>query len=198
MTADSRNRMVRSAAELIARRGATAASFNEVLADSGAPRGSIYHHFPKGKDELTAAAMQLVAGYVATRQQACAATSPREVLACFIGMWREVVVASGGKAGCAIAGTAIDAENDALVAVARAAFHQWIDVLAAQFAATGVSARETRALATTTVAALEGALILCRTERSAAPLDIVARNLARLLPREDDAPPSAPKKKARR
>ena len=189
---DTRSRMIRSAAELIARRGATATSFNDVLTHSGAPRGSIYHHFPKGKDELTAAAVQLVAGYVARRQQACAATTPAGVLACFIGMWREVVEASGGAAGCAIAGTAIDAENDTLVAVARAAFHQWIEVLAAQFAAVGIDRRQAVPLATTVVAALEGALILCRTERSAAPLDAVAAELARLLPGP------APKKKARR
>jgi AcrR family transcriptional regulator len=185
-SASSRDRMVQSAAALIARRGATATSFSEVLEHSGAPRGSIYHHFPGGKDEMTAAAMALVADYVARRQQACQATTPAEVLDCFIGMWREVVVQSGGTAGCAIAGTAVDAENDALVAAARAAFRQWTDLLAAQFAAAGLDRKEAAALATVTVAALEGGLILCRTERSAAPLDVVATYLAKLLP---DAPP---------
>ncbi len=193
-SASSRDRMIRSAAALIARRGATATSFTEVLAHSGAPRGSIYHHFPRGKDEMTEAAMALVANYVATRQQACKAQAPADVLDCFIGMWREVVEQSGGTAGCAIAGTAVDAENDGLVAAARAAFHRWIDVLTAQFAATGVAKGEAASLATVTVAALEGALILCRTERSAAPLDVVAAHLARLLP---PARKAAKKKKAR-
>lgn len=195
MAADnSRDRMIRSAAALIARRGATATSFNDVLEHSGAPRGSIYHHFPEGKDEMTAAAMKLVADYVAGRQQASAVRTPADVLATFIGMWREVLVQSGGAAGCAIAGTAVDAENDALIAAARSAFHQWTDVLAAQFTTAGVDTRQAGALATITIAALEGALILCRTERSAKPLDVVAAQLAKLLPPERSA---GKKKKAR-
>src|SRR5438477_181964 len=57
MSSDSRERMVRSAASLIRTRGVNATSFSEVLADSGAPRGSIYHHFPAGKKQLAEATL---------------------------------------------------------------------------------------------------------------------------------------------
>ena len=53
--ASSRDRMVRSAAGLIARRGMNATSLSDVLTESGAPRGSVYHHFPDGKRQLAAA-----------------------------------------------------------------------------------------------------------------------------------------------
>ena len=49
MDSNSRARMVRSAAALFGSRGLSGTSFSDVLADSGAPRGSIYHHFPRGK-----------------------------------------------------------------------------------------------------------------------------------------------------
>ncbi|HEU0163488.1 MAG TPA: TetR/AcrR family transcriptional regulator, partial [Thermomicrobiales bacterium] len=52
MSSDSRQKMIASAASLIASRGVNATSFSDVLADSGAPRGSIYHHFPEGKRQL--------------------------------------------------------------------------------------------------------------------------------------------------
>ena len=52
MPQDSRASMVRSAAALIGSQGVSATSFSDVLADSGAPRGSIYHHFPDGKKQL--------------------------------------------------------------------------------------------------------------------------------------------------
>jgi TetR/AcrR family transcriptional regulator, lmrAB and yxaGH operons repressor len=52
MAADSRASMIRSAAALFGSRGLCATSFADVLADSGAPRGSIYHHFPGGKRQL--------------------------------------------------------------------------------------------------------------------------------------------------
>src|SRR5438128_10790510 len=58
MSRDSRTKMVRSAARLIRSRGVTATSFSEVLAASGAPRGSIYHHFQNGKEELAADAIR--------------------------------------------------------------------------------------------------------------------------------------------
>lgn len=59
MARDVRARMVESAVELLARRGLLATSFSEVLERSGAPRGSVYHHFPGGKDELVGSALDL-------------------------------------------------------------------------------------------------------------------------------------------
>jgi AcrR family transcriptional regulator len=49
---NSRTSMISSAAALIGARGLSGTSFSDVLADSGAPRGSIYHHFPGGKKQL--------------------------------------------------------------------------------------------------------------------------------------------------
>ena len=57
MTRSVRERMVDSAVVLLAKRGFQGASFSEVLAHSKAPRGSIYHHFPDGKEQLIAAAV---------------------------------------------------------------------------------------------------------------------------------------------
>src|SRR5260370_40016797 len=49
-----RQRMVLAAAALLSERGLAGASFSEVIERSGAPRGSVYHHFPEGKGRLTA------------------------------------------------------------------------------------------------------------------------------------------------
>jgi len=48
---DVRARMVAGAARLLAEKGMEGTSFAEVLAATGAPRGSTYHHFPGGKTE---------------------------------------------------------------------------------------------------------------------------------------------------
>jgi TetR/AcrR family transcriptional repressor of lmrAB and yxaGH operons len=85
---DSREKMVRSAASLIASRGLNATSFSDVVADSGAPRGSIYHHFPDGKEQLSEEAVRWVTERVLAHQRACPGTTATEVLNCFIGMWR--------------------------------------------------------------------------------------------------------------
>jgi TetR/AcrR family transcriptional repressor of lmrAB and yxaGH operons len=56
MARDVRDRMIDGAIRLLAQRGLQATSFSEVLELTGAPRGSVYHHFPEGKDQLVSAA----------------------------------------------------------------------------------------------------------------------------------------------
>jgi AcrR family transcriptional regulator len=189
MTKDSRARMVRSAAALIRTRGVSATSFSDVLADSGAPRGSIYHHFPQGKEQLAGDAVRWTSERVLAHQRACPVTTPAGVLGCFIDMWRQVVLASGGTAGCVVAGVAIDTVGEAggLIEVVRATFRSWIELLAEQLAATGVPAARASAIAVATVAGMEGALILCRAEGTVAPLETVAAELMRSLPADSRA-----------
>ncbi|HEV8471019.1 MAG TPA: TetR/AcrR family transcriptional regulator [Candidatus Limnocylindria bacterium] len=178
--------MVRSAASLIRTRGVNATSFSEVLADSGAPRGSIYHHFPNGKEQLAEDAIRWTSERVLAHQRTCRATTPAGVLDCFIDMWRQVVLASDGAAGCVVAGVAIDtvAVDRALIDVVRATFRSWVDLLAEQLVAVGVPARRASRVALTTVAGMEGALILCRAEGHSGPLETVAAEVKRLLPPE--------------
>jgi len=172
MATNSRASMVRSAASLIRSRGVNATSFSDVLADSGAPRGSIYHHFPDGKMQLAEDAIQWTSERLLTHLRAAAPS-----------MWRQVVVASGGSAGCVVAGVAIDTvpgEKD-LMAVVRATFRSWVAVLAEQLEAAGVPSRRATPIALATLAAMEGALILCRAEGNVRPLNAVAEELMRLL-----------------
>ena len=63
MGSDTRRKMVIGAAQLLAERGLQDTSFSQVLELTGAPRGSIYHHFPGGKDELVAAAIDLAGAH---------------------------------------------------------------------------------------------------------------------------------------
>ena len=191
---DSRASMVRSAASLIRTRGVNATSFSEVLADSGAPRGSIYYHFPQGKEQLAEDAIRWTSERVLAHQRTCRATTPAGVLDCFIDMWRQVVLASGGAAGCVVAGVAIDtdAADRARMDVVRATFRSWVDLLTEQLVAVGVPARRASRIALATVAGMEGALILCRAEEEIGPLETVAAELMRLLPAEVKKSATAP------
>src|SRR5256885_16059503 len=99
MSTDSRASMVRSAASLIRSRGVSATSLSDVLADSGAPRGSIYHHFPDGKRQLAVDAISWTSERVLAHLRAGNPASPSGVLERFIAMWRQVVVTSGATAG---------------------------------------------------------------------------------------------------
>jgi AcrR family transcriptional regulator len=183
VTSDSRKKMVESAAALIGAQGMNATSFSEVLADSGAPRGSIYFHFPGGKRELAEDAIRWTSEQVTTYMRAATATTPSEVLQHFVGLFQHVVDATDGAAGCAVAGVTIDvpSSDDALLGVAREAFHAWSSLLAEQLAAVGVAPERANGIAVIAVAGVEGALILCRAERGGAPMDAVAEQLQLLV-----------------
>ncbi len=184
MATDSRASMVRSAASLIRSRGVSATSLADVLADSGAPRGSIYHHFPEGKRQLAEDAIRWTSERVLAHLRAGAPTSPSHVLGRFIDMWRRTVVTSGGTAGCVVAGVAIDtvADETGLIGLVRATFRSWAALLAEQLEAVGVPSHRAMPIALATLAGMEGALILCRAEGNVRPLDAVAEELMRLLP----------------
>jgi TetR/AcrR family transcriptional regulator, lmrAB and yxaGH operons repressor len=183
VTNDSRAKMLRSAAALFSTRGASATSFSEVIAESGAPRGSIYHHFPEGKKQLEEDAIRWTGERVLAHLRASTATTPGEALAYFVAMWRHVVVSSGASAGCAVAGVTVDTprDNADVMQAVSATFHSWTDLLADQLAAAGLPRPRAGTIALATLAGMEGALILCRAEGTVAPLDTVAEELLRLL-----------------
>jgi TetR/AcrR family transcriptional regulator, lmrAB and yxaGH operons repressor len=188
MATDSRTSMVRSAASLIATRGATATSFSDVIAESGAPRGSIYHHFPDGKRELVENAVRWTSDQILAHLRASDGGTPRQVMERFIDLWRASVLASRGSSGCAVAAVALDTDagEPGLIDAVRAAFRSWSSLFAEQLRVSGVPAARARSIALTTVAGMEGALILCRAEGNVRPLAAVAAELLRLLPGEPD------------
>src|SRR5207245_11765091 len=79
---ESRTKMVRSAAPLIRRQGLSRASFADIVADSGAPRGSIYHHFPQGKDQLPTEAIRATPAWAMSKQGTSASTTPADDSEC--------------------------------------------------------------------------------------------------------------------
>lgn len=186
MPEDSRTRMIKSAATLIGARGISATSFSDVLADSGAPRGSIYHHFPNGKHQLVEEAIRWTGERILAYQRTYSGDTARGVIEHFVALWRETIAASNGGQGCVIAGVAVDTDIAAqpLTELARDSFRSWIALLAGQLAARGINPERASAIALSTLAGMEGAAVLCRAEGSVAPLDTIAAELLRLLPPE--------------
>jgi AcrR family transcriptional regulator len=174
---DARDRMVASAVKLLAVHGFQATSFSAVLDDSGAPRGSIYHHFPAGKDQLIAAAIDLAGERALTLTESFSGLPAAEIVDAFAALWRAVLVRSQFQAGCAVLAVTVSADAPELVERAAAIFRAWRERLGQAFAAAGVEPARARALALTLIAGCEGAVVLCRAERSLEPLDAVAAQL---------------------
>ncbi len=176
--------MIQSAGTLLRERGLAGTSFREVLAHSGAPRGSIYHHFPEGKNQLVEEAVR-AAGEAGREMIAAGADDddPVVTLRTFIRLWREGLEASDYEAGCPLVAvtTAASADEPGLRAAAAEAFASWHDALAACLRDCGLSRTRARRLATTIIAAVEGAVVLCRAQHSGQPLKDVGAELEPLL-----------------
>lgn len=190
--------MVSSTALLIRERGASATSIDDVLAHSGAPRGSVYHHFPGGRAQLLQEAVAFADDVVADLI-AQPGDDPVEVLRRFLDGYRATLVATDFRAGCPVAAVAVEAESEApqAHAAAGAAFARWTALLADRLASSGAEPARARELSTFAIAAIEGALMLCRAERSIRPLDAVEALVlstlsAELDPDHDRKPSPAP------
>lgn len=180
MGTDSRERMVRSAAYLFRERGYSGTGFRDVIAHSGAPRGSIYHHFPGGKVQLAEEAVGYAGQFLnAGIEAAVEGGDPAAAVDAFVGWWRTVLVKSQFRAGCPVVAVTVESHDDApqLAAAAAAAFARWQDTLATGLSNAGVPDERAGRLAVLIVAAVEGATILCRARRDLQPLDDVVKEL---------------------
>jgi AcrR family transcriptional regulator len=182
-TSDAKERMIRSAMRLQRRHGVAGTAFSDVLQDSGAPRGSIYHHFPDGRAQLSEAATAYGAAWMAERLEALLdAGEPEQALDGFVAFWLELLREEHYEAGCAVAAGALDPDaTSGARRAAQAGFRRWRELLAHGLTDGGVAPARAEGLATLCLAAVEGALVLCRAEGTPAPLEQVAVELRAVL-----------------
>ncbi|HWF54646.1 MAG TPA: TetR/AcrR family transcriptional regulator [Solirubrobacteraceae bacterium] len=175
--------MVVSTALLIRERGARATSIADVLAHSGAPRGSAYHYFPGGRTQLLGEATDYAGEYVARRIRR--AGSAREAFDALIEYYRVQLSDTEFRAGCPVVAVAVESGSEAepeLRERAAAAFALWTQALAELLVNDGLAELAAAELAVLLISAIEGALVLARAGRDTEPLDVVHRYLRSLLP----------------
>ena len=184
-----RERMVVSAALLIRERGAHPTAIADVLEHSGAPRGSAYHYFPGGRNQLLCEAIDYAAEYVAAR--IAKASTGLDALDDLIAYYRKQLLRSDYRAGCPVVAVTVEAGDPAkqdqatpVIDRAAAAFTRWTDLIAQRLVADGVSAARAEELAMLTTTAIEGAIIVARASRDLTPLESVHRQLRELLQAE--------------
>jgi TetR/AcrR family transcriptional regulator, lmrAB and yxaGH operons repressor len=177
---DVRARMVAGAVRLLATSGVEGTSFAEVLAATGSPRGSVYHHFPGGKPELLHAALDLASERGLAAMEATRGEPSVTVVRRFLSLWRRLLEQSRLTAGCAVVAVTVAAGDDDLLDHAGTIFRNWTDLLTDLCAAGGMEREPARRLAATVICATEGAVALCRAERSLEPFEDVATVLESL------------------
>ncbi len=193
-----RERMVRSAAQLIRRQGVSGTGMRQIVLAAQAPRGSLQHYFPGGKEELVAEALSWMGGIVARRVrrhlESLDPATPGALLSAIVNDWRVELGAERFTAGCPLVAAAADnaADSAKLRGVIREAFDGWQEPLSAALEALGVPGRRAPDLALLIISALEGAIILSRIREDTHPLDVLVAEMGPVLDSSVTRPRSHP------
>jgi TetR/AcrR family transcriptional repressor of lmrAB and yxaGH operons len=179
----TRQNMLLSAAEVLRERGAAGVTIDAVLSRSGAPRGSVYYHFPDGRNQLLTEALQFAGDKITALIDGAVDRGGISLVHEFVEFWERTLAGSEFTAGCPVVAAAIGSSDDdpELTAVAGEIFTRWRAALTRAFVADGFDEADACSLAVTSIAALEGAVVLCRSTRNAHPLRDVADQLEFLI-----------------
>ena len=184
-TGKHRETILTAAVSLFRRRGYSGTGLAEILSESGAPKGSLYHYFPGGKTEIGAAAVSAAGGQVTRTLKALAEAhdTPEALLRAYaaqLAVWMEQ---SQWRSGCPIATVLLETapQEDRITKAGADAFSEWTRVFVDAMIQSSVPPERARSLARLAIATIEGSLILSRVERSSDPILSSAETVAELI-----------------
>lgn len=160
----SRDDLIARLGDVFREHGFEGASLSAITAATGLGKGSLYNHFPGGKDEMATAVLAHVDAwfehevYAPLKDTGREADDPRQAIAAMFAAV-DAYFRGGGRI-CLVGAFALDATRDRFAAAVQDYFAHWIAALAACLRRGG--AKHARAQAETIVAGIQGALVLSR------------------------------------
>jgi TetR/AcrR family transcriptional regulator, lmrAB and yxaGH operons repressor len=180
-----RDKIVHAAALLFRRNGYAATGMNDIVTLSGAPKGSVYHYFPEGKEQIAIETIQYAAGLVAKTltELAEAHATPSDMVRAYGALLRGWLAKSEYQDGCPITTTLLElsATSEPVAEAGRSAFASWKKIYQDKLIAAGLSGSEAAGLAAMAITSFQGALILTKVERSAQPIIDVVEGITALF-----------------
>ncbi|MGJ8527883.1 TetR/AcrR family transcriptional regulator [Maritalea sp.] len=177
----TRERLIAVAAELFQAKGYQAIGLNEICTVGGLPKGSMYYHFPKGKEEIAVAVIEASKLEIGANIEAARgmAASVDQFVDLLNGHFSQNLSGSDFTKGCPITTINLEmaSESESIRKACDAAFAHWTDQCAAFLVSSGFASEKSKELAEFLLAAIEGAMILARAEKSVAPLNRAASHI---------------------
>ena len=184
-TPGSKERMIAKAAELFRKQGYSGTGLKQIVEESGTPKGSLYFHFPGGKEELGIAAVNYACAVrMEANQKAFDETSSAvDAIVSLVRSSRDGLVASKFEDGCPIATLVLEtaATSDPLQETCSKAWNAWEELFRERLTREGHDSRRAKRLATVALALMEGGMLLSRGYRSTEPLDMVQEEIQNIL-----------------
>jgi AcrR family transcriptional regulator len=176
MATPTKERILDVTADLFRRYGYTGTGLKQIVADANAPFGSLYYHFPGGKQELGTEVIRRSGQmyYELFEAIADAAPDPITAVSDFFAGAAEVLLATDYADACPIATVALDvaSTSEPLRAATAEVFESWITGVSVRLTDAGIDAEKARELAIFFIAVLEGAFVLSRASKSTEAMEV--------------------------
>ncbi len=176
----TKTRILDATAALFMRYGYTGTGLKQIVADANAPFGSLYHHFPGGKQELGVEVIRRSGAMYGELVMSVFDAAPDILTAihdCFSGA-AAVLAATDYADACPIETVALEvaSSNEPLREATAEVFESWTQAARRRFEAAGLAPDVARQVAIATISLLEGAFILCRSTRTTEALEVAERS----------------------
>ncbi|MEM8861240.1 MAG: TetR/AcrR family transcriptional regulator [Chloroflexota bacterium] len=166
---------------LIRSQGFNATGISQILAESGVPKGSLYHHFPMGKIELTVSAIRLANKSILSHlnQLNDASSSAVEVVKLYFDYYVSELEQGDYENGCPIATVTLEAaaQVQSIQIECEATFDQMQEFAESLLIHDGIPEHKAPSIALNIIAGLQGALLMSKAKRSTQPLATMRDNL---------------------
>jgi TetR/AcrR family transcriptional repressor of lmrAB and yxaGH operons len=178
-----RTKLVLTTLDLLRRSGLSGAGINQVVNASRAPKGSVYHYFPDGKQQLVSEALHEAGRTVGANFHSIFSQRTRvaDKVRVLFSRTAAALAANEFAKGCPVAAVTLDLDrqSEPLRRVCEQIFDDWVAAMA--HGLDDLPAGDRRAVAQLILATLEGGLILARARGTAEPLIQSGNALATLL-----------------
>jgi TetR/AcrR family transcriptional regulator, lmrAB and yxaGH operons repressor len=176
-TADTRERILLSAMRLFRKHGYHGVGLAEILAMAQAPKGSLYHHFPGGKEAIGVAVVQRLGEMVVGLMRASRARSAATVIADVADQLAQTMARTGHELCTLFSGFAAERSQSPQLGLAvREAYASMAQALVERLRADGLSPKAADELAQLVLILLEGGAMLAQAQQSAAPFVLAAKH----------------------
>jgi TetR/AcrR family transcriptional repressor of lmrAB and yxaGH operons len=180
-----RDKIIRAAALLFRRQGYNATGLNEIVSLSGAPKGSVYHYFPEGKEQIAEETVRYAAGLVTMTLRDLSVThaSASAMVKTYGSMLAGWLADSDYLDGCPITTTLLEmsVQSPSIAEAGCAAFDAWKAIYEIKLVEDGITNARAAALARIAVTSLQGALIVAKVEHSSRAILETIAELAQLF-----------------
>lgn len=177
----TQTQIIETTSALLERQGYNATGLNQIVAESGAPKGSLYYYFPDGKEQIGAETLLWSGEHMAERiraglSQAEAAGEAVSLLAMSIA---DAIEDSKFQAGGPLTTVALETatSSERLNLACREAYSVMQSVFTEKFKDNGFEESRAVDLAGYVLAVFEGSILLSRVQHSGSPLRQAAAHL---------------------